>query len=100
MRVTIVKRDSIVCVDGTCLNNIDTSDMPGEVRAVQWFGAFGEVEVVDPVSGRPGNLRIESITPYQIWIDRWQVKKDEIDNYQAASLSSITNPGDLPPAVR
>lgn len=100
MRVTIVKRDGIVCVDGTCLNNIDTSDIPDEVRAVQWFGGFGEVEVVDQVTGKPGNVRIESIAPYQVWIDRWQVKKDEIDGYQAASLSSITNPDDLPPAVR
>lgn len=100
MRVTIVKRDGIVCVDGTCLNNIDTSDIPDDVRAVQWFGAFGEVEVVDQVSGKPGNVRIESIVPYQVWIDRWQVKKDEIDSYQAASLSSITNPENLPPAVR
>ena len=100
MRVTIVKRDSIVCVDGTCLNNIDTSDIPREVRAVQWFGAFGEVEVIDPVSGKPGNVRIENIASYQIWIDRWKVKKDEIDSYQAASLSSVTNPDDLPPAAR
>jgi len=100
MRVTIVKRDGIVCVDGTCLNNIDTSDIPDEVRAVQWFGAFGEVEVIDPVSGKPGNVRIENIASYQIWIDRWKVKKDEIDSYQAASLSSVTNPDDLPPAAR
>lgn len=100
MRVTIVKMDQVVCVDGTCLNNIDTSDMPKEVRSVQWFDIFGEVEVIDPVSGRPGNVRIQSIAPYQVYIDRWQDRKDEIDSYQAASLSSVVNPDDLPPAVR
>lgn len=100
MRVTIVKDDGLVCVEGTCLSGIDTSDMPAEVRAVQWFGEFGEIEVRDPASGRPGNARIDSLEPYQIYIDRWQDKKDEIDSYQAASMASIVDPSTLPPSVR
>jgi hypothetical protein len=63
MRLTIVKPDGIVGVDGVFLP-IDLSGLPINLRAVQWNGSTGHVEWTDQ-----GNTDLSSIAGYQQYID-------------------------------
>lgn len=74
MRITIVRPDNLVCIDGNCFNDIDMSSIPSDVVAVQWYDTVGELESVLP-NGRPGNTPITSMAPYQNVIDQWNAKK-------------------------
>jgi hypothetical protein len=74
MIVTIMKTDKVVVKDGVTHTEIDTSDLPESVHAIQWNGSSGDVEHVD-VSKLPNeivhvrNETITSFTPYQKYVD-------------------------------
>lgn len=63
-KVTIVKPDNIVIVDGVD-RIVDCSGEAANLHAVQWDGSAGEVEYND---GTP-NATIDSISAYQSLID-------------------------------
>ena len=74
MRITIVRPDNLVCVDGFCFSDIDMSSIPPDIVAVQWYDTFGEIESMLP-TGRPSNTPIVSMDPYQDVISQWVTKK-------------------------
>lgn len=74
MRVTMIRDDNMVIIDGRALS-VDLSDMPSDVHAVQWFGESGHVEK----QGQP-NESISTISSYQTWISRFNDAAYEIDN--------------------
>jgi hypothetical protein len=76
MRVTVVKSDGIVCVDGVCYGGIDTSGLPSTLHALQWYETFGEEEHIDPETRRPSSIHIDTLAAYQGVIAQWQVKHD------------------------
>lgn len=82
MRVTIIRDDNIVTVDGRSLT-VNLSDMP-EIHAVQWYGESGHVEK----QGHP-NEKITSLSAYQTWISRWNTVAEEIDAYIPPSESIV-----------
>lgn len=63
-KITIVKDDNIVIVDGVN-RTVDCSGEAANLHAVQWNGSSGEVEYND---GTP-NATIDSISAYQSLID-------------------------------
>lgn len=65
MRVTIIREDGIVGVNGL-FRLVDLSTLPGGIRAVQWNGANGHVEYDEAA-----NTRLETIADFQWFIDRW-----------------------------
>lgn len=67
MRVTIIKEDGVVGIDGI-FRHVDLAAFPNEIRAVQWNGESGHVEYQD--SGIP-NLDLTTIDGYQGFIDLW-----------------------------
>lgn len=67
MRVTIVKDDGVVGVDGV-FRKVDLSSLHPLVRAVQWNGSNGHVEFQD---ANPANLELTSFADYQIYIEMW-----------------------------
>ena len=82
MRVTIIRDDNIVLVDGVA-HRVDCSDLPIDVHAVQWAGDLGEVEYALAVCAHCGgrskkmNATFADMTPYQRYVDRWnEVKAD------------------------
>jgi hypothetical protein len=88
MRVTIIKDDNSVLIDGEGYGNLDLSFMDSTIHAVQWYDTHGEIERKDPVTKRmTSNEEISSFDEFQPAIDAWQVKKDEI----AARLTSEQN---------
>lgn len=74
-RITVVKVDGVVCVDGRCFFGIDMSSMPDNLHAMQWFGTAGEEERRDIQTGRPVNLPITSLDAYSDVLDQWEAKR-------------------------
>lgn len=65
MRLTIVRDDNVVGVNGT-FRKVDLTGLPAGVRALQWDGTSGHLEYDDST-----NAELTSITPFQTFIDRW-----------------------------
>lgn len=73
MKVTIVREDGLVGVDGMFFA-ADLSSLPGNLHAVQWNGTKGHEEWLD----KP-NTHITDISAYKQIIDDWKAKKDLVD---------------------
>ena len=69
MRVIIIPSDGVVSIDGEARGPLGLSFM-AEIHAVQWYGAWGEVEYRS-LDAAPYNERITSLAPYQKAIDAW-----------------------------
>lgn len=74
MKLTIIKSDGMVSIDGVPYFDLDLSSIPANVHAVQWNGAYGEIEHKDPVTGKMvANEEITSVDQFQAAIDAWNV---------------------------
>lgn len=75
MLVTLVAEDNLVIVNGYP-ETVDLSSLDEEIHAVQWYGTVGEIEYkTDYVNGtRKGNQRITNFTPFQHYVDLWEVE--------------------------
>lgn len=72
MRVTIVRSDNTVIVEGRPAQ-VDCSDLSAVIRVVQWDGAVGWVEF-EPFSGAfVPNMKIVDFAPYKYLVDRWRL---------------------------
>lgn len=67
MHLTIIKEDNMVYIDRVA-KKIDCSELPEDFHALQWDGEKGWVEFVN--NYKPPEP-ITDITPYQVYIDRW-----------------------------
>lgn len=90
-RLTIVKEDNKVNIDGLVFFNIDCSGLPSNFHALQWYGeqGYGEEEWVGS-----RNTKIYDIDKYQPYIDAWNVRKQEYDAFwaeQAALAAAAAN---------
>ena len=94
MKVTIIREDDAVYVDGVA-HTVDCSTLAPEVHAVQWDGVRGEVEYrvtrCDHCGARTkkGNEIISDFTPYQKYVDAWQVVKSEADAAAAKGAEEL-----------
>lgn len=88
IRVTIVKDDDTMLIDGA-YQRVDCSDLPANFHALQWNNGYGEIEwKTTPGSSRPPNTVIDSLTPYQKYIDRWHAEKVRRDAEIAAFIAA------------
>ena len=97
MRLTIVRPDNVVLVDGKGLN-MDLSRFRSlrDVRVVQWDGEKGHLEF----NGRP-NEPIESMVPYQEVVDAFKLKLKEKEDAERDAKASKDHGGSGPqPSVR
>lgn len=89
MRVTIVKDDHIVIIDGEGYG-VDCSKLPETFHALQWDGQRGEVEhramtcAHCNVRSKKGNEIITDLEPYQPYVDAWRLAKTQHDQEKAA----------------
>lgn len=65
MRVTIIRDDGVVGIDGL-FRQVDLSALPPEIRAVQWSGVSGHIEY-----DNAANTSLQTITDFQWIVDRW-----------------------------
>jgi hypothetical protein len=69
MRVTIIRGDNMVYVDGAALP-IDCSSLPADFHALQWYDTWGNLETID-IDGNMVNRQITDLSPYQSLVDSW-----------------------------
>jgi len=74
MRITVIRDDNAVYIDGVCKTGIDMSSIPPHVNAMQWYDTYGDEESTDPETGRPVNTIITSLDDYQGVISQWENK--------------------------
>jgi len=85
MKITIIKEDRLITIDGEALNFDYTLD--DNIWAIQWNGSSGEVEYND---GSP-NEPINSFTEYQYLVDAFNVEKQrlvDVETQQAADAEA------------
>lgn len=92
MRLTIIRDDSAVGVDGV-FRRIDLSSLRANVRAVQWNGTSGHIEYDDTA-----NTLFTNIGEFQSFVDLWKAAASEqitsltapsADQMRAAALARI-----------
>lgn len=91
MRVTIIKSDNAVYVDGHALG-VDCSSLPPNFHALQWYGTWGEIEY--NANGVHSNRRITDITPYMEWINKHAETKAQLEA-AAKAAAPKSGPGGM-----
>ncbi|RAI34514.1 hypothetical protein [Rhodoplanes serenus] len=70
MKLTIVRADSIVIVDGVSAT-VDLSDLSTHISAVQWADGRGWIEFEPDARGvQDANLPIADLGRFQVYVDR------------------------------
>jgi hypothetical protein len=81
MRITVIVEDKTVIIDGESYSDIDMSSISPSIHAIQWYGDYGFLEIVDNDSDVEydiiDNVRIESFQDYRHLIKLWEAKKAE-----------------------
>lgn len=86
MRVTIIRYDGFVAVDGHGIGGIDMSGLSSSIHALQWYGETGEVEYATDRF----NEEISDLSPFQFIIDRWTEARDWLANKDADEFFDLT----------
>jgi hypothetical protein len=70
MKLTIIPVDGAVYKDGYSYSSLDLSAVPTDVHALQWNGAIGWIEFINPIPN-------EEITALPTWAITAMTKWDE-----------------------
>lgn len=98
MRLTIIRDDNVVIVDGRALS-VDLSGLPDNLHAVQWDGLAGHVEYNDGTA----NEKLEDIASWQSVVDAWEAARQAgeapqpgptLEEAKAAKLAEIAKAHD------
>lgn len=65
MRLTIIRDDGVVGIDGV-FRRVDMSGLPTGIRALQWNGSTGHLE-----HDNGSNMPLTGIAIFQLFVDRW-----------------------------
>jgi len=90
MKVTIVRSDNTVIVDGE-RHEVDCSKLPADVHAIQWDDVRGEIEYASRTcvacgqNHKPANAVITDMAPYSTLLDAWKVEAVKADETKAAA---------------
>jgi hypothetical protein len=76
LRATIIPSDKFCSVDGVGFVGVDITSIAIDVHAVQWFGTWGEQEILDLKTGRiERNEKIQSLDTYQSVLNSyWKIR--------------------------
>lgn len=107
MRLTIIKADNAVGIDGRFLT-VDCSALPEKFHALQWegpsegVGGQGEAEWIG--EPKPANTQVKDLNKYYALIEAWHVEKTRIEAEMArlaaeAETAKAAAMQSLPPAA-
>lgn len=78
MRISFIIPDKTAVIDGYVFENVDFSILPPAVRALQWFGSWGEVEFYPNEDGSAvANEVIDGLGGLTALIDELLIRKAE-----------------------
>lgn len=92
MRLTILKADGFVAIDGEGYDHIDLSYLDPDFHALQWYEDHGEIEWkhMDTSMLRiVENEVITNLNAYQRVIADWGVRKQEVAAEAAAIAAEV-----------
>jgi hypothetical protein len=77
MKLSIIREDNAVYVDGLSFSNLDLSFIPSNVHALQWKNDLGWIEFVEDENFiKPQNETIRELPDWaNIAVDRWNTEK-------------------------
>jgi hypothetical protein len=91
MKLTAIKSDGFVAIDGEGYDGIDLSPLNNEqmfgssVRAIQWYDTFGDVEFANAQGQSTGNVRIEDFSHFNWIVDAYAARKAQVAAEKAAA---------------
>ena len=81
MRLTIVKDDNFVSIDGVGIFGVDLSQLNQEINAVQWYDSIGNVEIRDiNTNNIISNVTISNIDDFQFCITNYYTQLENLSN--------------------
>jgi hypothetical protein len=84
-RITVIKSDGFVAIDGEGYLKCDVSFLDDTVHAIQWYNTDGEIERKDARGRMVANDAITSLEPFESQIRAaWNAKKAEVAAAKAA----------------
>jgi hypothetical protein len=93
-RITVIREDGIVVVDGESYDGIDMTNVPSFIHAIQWHNNYGYIEIVDNDHEDDyhimDTIRIDSFDEYEFLFDLWRERKRELrrqDDDRAAKIA-------------
>jgi len=93
MRISVVREDGAITIDGKGFGNLDLSFLPESIHAIQWYGTHGEIEWYDVSTNLPvQNEQITSLPYENQLLAAWQEALAEEQAREAeAALPGIPN---------
>lgn len=96
MQLTIVS-SGVIKIDNIAYQDFDMSSLDPSINAIQWWDTAGEIEIkdVNAPTNRLVIIRndpITDITPYQSFVDMWNIRDQEVKAAQLAQDNAVTNP--------
>ena len=91
MRLTIIKDDNAVYVDGVALT-VDCSSLPAGFHALQWYDTGGEIEMANAEGRIVQNVPVSDLRPYQSFVDAWNAANKAKSNATAAKVAAAARP--------
>lgn len=81
MKVTITS-NGVIQIDNVAYVGFDMSTLDPSIHAIQWWNDFGEIEIKDINAPENkvvliSNVKITDISPYQYFIDMWNIKDEK-----------------------
>lgn len=90
MRLTIIRPDQFVAIDGIGIGGVDVSTIPETISAVQWYEDHGQIEICDPKTGNvTENQIISDISAFSKIIENWQFAYNAIEQEKLNKLPDI-----------
>lgn len=94
MRLTIIKSDNVVGVDGEFLT-VDCSALPVNFHALQWEGpengVGGEGEAEWSGDPKPANTAVVDLGEYYSCVEAWRAEKARIEAEAAERAAALAN---------
>jgi len=83
MRITVIKDDKRILVDGKTVDCPDIS-YPDDLHAIQWYGTYGEKELKNPIR----NEKITDFGEVKPYYDEWVRVKEKKDAEREEELKA------------
>lgn len=90
MRLTLIRVDGFIVIDGT-KHIVDLSSIDQSIHAIQWYDDQGEIEYADSRGRIVENVKITSLDNFQYVISLWQEKQQEQQLLQIPVLDETIN---------
>lgn len=86
MKISVIREDGAVVVDGQGYVGLDVSSIPEFIHGIYWYEDHGEMEFVDSLMGKPQNKEFADISILDTVLAVYNAKKAELAAAEAEQL--------------